>query len=198
MKAFIDRVNARLPVDEPDLILLALVQGYQEKVCGSSCPAGQGLADDGRCLPNSIITNLAKKSVTLASSANPPLQRLARTDNNDVVNTARPGVSAPIEDSMVTPAPITEQCPPLQDDRARLAAVAPAPKSRPHRPSPKNIRHRLKFSARRCLVSESTSIALGPDSHRDRRISCVPFSEAFSAHWRSGASGNKLMIKAQG
>jgi hypothetical protein len=101
------------------------VQGYQEKVCGSPCPAGQGSADDGRCLPNSIITNLAKKSVRLASTANPSVQRLDRNDSNDLVNSvaARPG----IEDNTVTPAPIAEQYRHLQDDRARLAAVAPAP-----------------------------------------------------------------------
>lgn len=59
MKAFTDRVNATLPTEEPDHILLALVRGYRDKVCGMTCPAGQGLADDGRCIPNAIMA--AKK-----------------------------------------------------------------------------------------------------------------------------------------
>ena len=61
MKAFTDRVNASLPVDQPDYILLKLVQGSSERVCGAGCPAGQGMAADGRCLPNAVIANAPKK-----------------------------------------------------------------------------------------------------------------------------------------
>jgi hypothetical protein len=70
MKAFTDRVNATLPTEEPDYILLALVQGYRDKVCGMPCPAGQGLAEDGRCMPNAILA--AKKPSPLPR---PILQR---------------------------------------------------------------------------------------------------------------------------
>ena len=55
MKAFMDRVNATLPTEEPDYILLSLVQAARDKVCGAACPAGQGLADGGRCVPNAIL-----------------------------------------------------------------------------------------------------------------------------------------------
>jgi hypothetical protein len=55
MKAFTDRVNATLPTEEPDHILLALVRGYRDKVCGMTCPAGQGLAENGLCMPNAIL-----------------------------------------------------------------------------------------------------------------------------------------------
>ena len=61
MKAFTDRVNATLPTDEPDSILLTLVQAYQDKVCGKPCPAGQGLSDIGRCVPTAILARAAKK-----------------------------------------------------------------------------------------------------------------------------------------
>ena len=44
MKLFTDRVNATLPTDEPDSILLTMVRGYQDNVCGKPCPAGQGLS----------------------------------------------------------------------------------------------------------------------------------------------------------
>ena len=33
MKAFTERVNAKLPIDKPDHILLALVQGHRDRVC---------------------------------------------------------------------------------------------------------------------------------------------------------------------
>ena len=55
MKAFADRVNATLPVDEPDIILLTLVRAYQDKVCGKPCPAGQSLVDEDRCVPNALM-----------------------------------------------------------------------------------------------------------------------------------------------
>jgi peptidoglycan hydrolase-like protein with peptidoglycan-binding domain len=55
MKAFNDRVNASLPVDSPDYILLTLLQGHSAKACGASCPAGQALSEAGKCLPRSVI-----------------------------------------------------------------------------------------------------------------------------------------------
>jgi hypothetical protein len=49
MSAFMDRVNASLPVDEPDYILLTLVQGHTATACGTDCPSGQVSAAGGRC-----------------------------------------------------------------------------------------------------------------------------------------------------
>jgi hypothetical protein len=63
MKTFTDRVNATLPMDEPDAVLFAMVQGQQDRVCGKPCPADQGLSEDGRCLPNAILAKAAKKPV---------------------------------------------------------------------------------------------------------------------------------------
>jgi hypothetical protein len=74
MKAFTDRVNATLPTDEPDSILLTLVQAYQDKVCGRPCPAGQGLSDAGRCVPNAILARTnTKKAVPVAAA--PPAEK---------------------------------------------------------------------------------------------------------------------------
>jgi hypothetical protein len=53
-RAFIDRVNAKLPVNRPDPILFALVEGYKDKVCGAPCPAGQVLSHD-QCLPTVML-----------------------------------------------------------------------------------------------------------------------------------------------
>jgi hypothetical protein len=50
-KAFAQRVNAKLPFDAPDPILLTLVSNYQDEVCGKLCPAREGLRQDGRCQP---------------------------------------------------------------------------------------------------------------------------------------------------
>lgn len=41
MKAFTDRVNASLPIGEPDAILLAMLQNHGSKACGPDCATGQ-------------------------------------------------------------------------------------------------------------------------------------------------------------
>lgn len=62
MSAFMDRVNATLPVDEPDYILLTLVQGHTAEACGVDCPAGQSLSGEGRCVPQAVIAQAHKKT----------------------------------------------------------------------------------------------------------------------------------------
>ena len=61
MKAFTERVNASLPVDRPDPVLLALVQGHQGRACGDNCPAGEARGADGRCLPVAIMGKAQSK-----------------------------------------------------------------------------------------------------------------------------------------
>ena len=51
MKFFTERVNASLPVDAPDQVLLALVQGHREPACGGACKADEQPGADGRCVP---------------------------------------------------------------------------------------------------------------------------------------------------
>jgi hypothetical protein len=71
MKAFTDRVNATLPIEEPDDILLTLVQAHQGEACGKPCPAGQGLSDDGRCLPGAILAQAAKNGASRPKGGQP-------------------------------------------------------------------------------------------------------------------------------
>ena len=75
MKTFTNRINAILPIDKPDQILLTLVQGYRDRVCGVACPPGEGLAKDGRCLSNVILARVTKRapqnSATLAMAEQP-------------------------------------------------------------------------------------------------------------------------------
>jgi hypothetical protein len=51
MRAFLERVNASLPIDKPDRILLTLIKGHVAAAYGQVCPEGQSLVADGRCLP---------------------------------------------------------------------------------------------------------------------------------------------------
>ena len=55
MKDFTNRVNAALPLDEPDYVQLALIQSHAELTCGA-CPAGQSLSASGRCAAPQVAT----------------------------------------------------------------------------------------------------------------------------------------------
>ena len=62
MAAFTERVNATLPLDEPDYILLTLVQGHGAQACGRGCPTGQGMSESGKCLPRAVLAQSARRN----------------------------------------------------------------------------------------------------------------------------------------
>ena len=55
MKAFTEHVNATLPVEQPDYILLVMVQSHAGQACGRDCSVGEARIQDGRCLPMAVI-----------------------------------------------------------------------------------------------------------------------------------------------
>jgi hypothetical protein len=67
LKAFLDRVNASLPIDKSDQILLTLVKRHVAVACGQDCPDGQSLAANGHCLPKPTV---AEDHPTVATSDN--------------------------------------------------------------------------------------------------------------------------------
>ena len=71
MMEFTNRVNATLPLDDPDYIQLALVQSQNDEVCGA-CPAGESLSTSGRCigLPITAQTVVATQKEVLPWKAN--------------------------------------------------------------------------------------------------------------------------------
>jgi hypothetical protein len=110
MKAFTDRVNATLPIKEPDAVLLALVQGHQHKACGAPCPAGQGVTDDGRCMPNAVLTHLARKEPkrTAANKSPSAEQVTPATGWSTTTNAVATLPSSPIEGQMALAGPKAE------------------------------------------------------------------------------------------
>ncbi len=52
---FMDRVNAALPTQDPDVFMLSLVKAQSSAVCGASCPRGQSLTSAGRCMPSTLV-----------------------------------------------------------------------------------------------------------------------------------------------
>jgi len=109
MKAFTDRVNATLPVDEPDTILYSMVQGQQDRVCGKPCPAGQTSGEDGRCLPNAILAKAAvKKAPASVALPNPGAQPAVSGWSTTTTATAAvplPPAAAPPEGRMALAGP---------------------------------------------------------------------------------------------
>jgi hypothetical protein len=143
MGAFIEWVNAKLPISKPDPVLLALVQGHQGFACGS-CPAGREASADGRCLPKMVVALATTEGATPASlEALPPPAAIGEKPSRVVAvrqkKTTRSAYrSPPIEGrmsmgakNMVSPAPaaVTE----------KLAAAEPLP-SNPQAGQPRQER----------------------------------------------------------
>jgi hypothetical protein len=120
MKTFTDQVNARLPIDQPDHILLKLVQNHKDKACGKPCPAGQAAARDGRCLPSEILASAAKKPEPTEAMASPPPPADARGEPQPATPADRPRVAT------VVPQP-DSTAPPNERPRGSPRADAPVP-----------------------------------------------------------------------
>jgi hypothetical protein len=93
MKAFVERVNAALPIDTPDAVLLSLVQGRQERACGVACPEGQTAAGAGACVPNAVLAKAARGPADAKAEADKTPDKTAA--GNAVVGGAALTATAP-------------------------------------------------------------------------------------------------------
>jgi hypothetical protein len=105
MQTFTNRVNATLPVERPDHVLLAILQSEPDTICNKPCPLDEKLAPDGRCAPGAIAGYSIK---TAAVSKSPSL-----ITNWTAIE------SAALEDDIPPP--------------ARMTLVVPSPKAPPQR-----------------------------------------------------------------
>jgi hypothetical protein len=112
MSAFMERVNATLPIDEPDYILLTLLKGHSHAGCGIECPRGQSMAE-GRCVPSSVIAQTPRVPVRLeepkpvaaaAVPATPSLPAASASGFTTTVSVAAADTSAP-RSSAAAPVP---------------------------------------------------------------------------------------------
>jgi hypothetical protein len=112
MKTFLERVNATLPIHQPDGVLLALVQGQRVKICGASCPSDQTLADGDRCMPTAILSRGVPKEKAVPA-----------TSGWSTTTTVAPKLtSSPIEGQMALAGPRAENSP----DIVKTRPVQPA------------------------------------------------------------------------
>jgi hypothetical protein len=104
MKTFTERVNASLPVEEPDQVLLSLLHGQPDKACGRPCPAGETSAEGGRCVPSAVAASPRKPPQTIpgpSRDATVPaigLSATAPTPSASPPLQGRMGLSGPDED----------------------------------------------------------------------------------------------------
>jgi hypothetical protein len=90
---FMDRVNASLPTRDPDVFMLSLIRSQTAAVCGTSCPRGQSLTANGRCLPTTLV---AEADEAGSEDAWSPVVAEARDRNS--LPYGRMGVGGPIPD----------------------------------------------------------------------------------------------------
>ena len=69
LMTFIERMNARLPIEKPDAVLYALVKGQHELVCGKACSHGEEQSADGRCVPSFVLAHAKSKATPSANVA---------------------------------------------------------------------------------------------------------------------------------
>lgn len=139
MKAFTDRVNATLPVDQPDYILLRLLQGHDGRACGAPCPAGQTSTDSGRCVPQAVIAKAPDSAP--APAREPAPESKPETKPRDVVERPAPAI-------VPTPVPV-----PRFRAEGNLAPSSPKPDARampdlpPDRPSDRERDRPARYAA---------------------------------------------------
>jgi hypothetical protein len=103
MQIFINRVNALLPVERPDHVLLAILQKHPDKACNKPCPSGEIPAADGRCAPGALA-GLSVKTATLPQSGSlitswTAIETAALDDAIPQLPASRPLVSGPVKPS---------------------------------------------------------------------------------------------------
>lgn len=114
MGAFNERVNATLPIEAPDFILLTLVQGHAARACGRTCPAGQALSNDNRCLPRALVTKAPAPKHQAPSVAEAPARP-------KVAAAAQPPAAALPPGRMAIGAPVNGD---LVNEKSRVDAEA--------------------------------------------------------------------------
>ncbi len=92
MRAFTKRVNARLPLDEPDYVLLTLLRNTTNRICGPSCGPSARLDAAGRCVARpAVVAGVGGASGTGVSgrTAAPVIRAMPAPVTRDSAGVAR-------------------------------------------------------------------------------------------------------------
>lgn len=129
MRSFTDRVNATLPIENPDYVLLTLLQAHNGRTCGE-CPAGEVLSGGGRCVPQAIVAQTHRKDEPKVAAATPEVLPWKAASAGDA-QPASARLFTPVPTSVVSSEPLPgrmaiggpKEFPPL--DPASQGAVVP-------------------------------------------------------------------------
>ncbi|PPD00563.1 MAG: hypothetical protein CTY31_05505 [Hyphomicrobium sp.] len=84
MKDFIDGVNARLPIDKPDEVLLSLVMGQSEIVCGGGPTQAANVQTDTQTEPGTSSVHIVPVVTALVPSDGLVAQDHRQSRDNDI------------------------------------------------------------------------------------------------------------------
>lgn len=108
MKSYMDRANAALPFEEPNFVMLTLLQSQKSSVRCDSCPADQTLSN-GRCVPQSTIAQAAQPNAPQGASARASLtwQTTTTSTTGTTIAATAPTTTtaAPAAQPLFTPLP---------------------------------------------------------------------------------------------
>jgi peptidoglycan hydrolase-like protein with peptidoglycan-binding domain len=176
MAAFNERVNAVLPVEQPDTILLRLVSAHVGTACGSACPRGQAFAPDGRCMPNAILARASRPAGSFGPG--PRIETAAGPIAARAVPTARltaaQGPAYEPTSSTMRPAPFAQPQPGFE---GRMAVGGPHV-GLPARPGPESAeeqRAREARAPRRPSRSHRVTASRFPSASRSTRWTATFF-----------------------
>ena len=80
---FLSRVNARLPIEQPDEALVALLRSTKGFVC-TQCPAGEAFNPAGDCVPKALVDKPSKPApITTGAVADPTRPDNDRSSSDD-------------------------------------------------------------------------------------------------------------------
>lgn len=66
MQRFADKIDASLPTDRPDAVLLMLVETYEDRACGAPCATGEQPDGRGRCQARTEVAAVARQTEAVA------------------------------------------------------------------------------------------------------------------------------------
>ncbi len=130
MRRFSERIDADLPVDGPDTVLLILLEKFDNRACGTPCPEGKSPNAKGRCR---TVEQTAAVSPTQEAIPETSVASLAAEDNPEPPEEA-PAEIAELATSEVTVAkPVNPANASPRRAKARIARTTVARAAKPKR-----------------------------------------------------------------
>lgn len=100
MRNFTERVNAALPVEEPDYLLLSLLEAQNGKTCSAECPPGLAATAEGRCIAKPAYAQTPSTGEVL------PWKAATATANAETPTASPAPLFRPVATSVVSSEPL--------------------------------------------------------------------------------------------